>query len=620
MKQHTLVRLREKLYASDSRFLFLLLTNAWFRWVFLFCLGIFVGTPLATVKVIRTTPVARLPEIHISALDWLQAEALARTARRAVEEAEPELAFASWRSAIGNNPGRKDFNRQYLEALNTLDVRRVHWKDTLQTSQWLLHLSSTNRSDLELVCRTLERYDFHSQALRYVENSFGTRSKGLQRSYLRSLFRCGQDKAFDQAWTASSNEIKDEAILQLYRTAYEAAREPNNTDQDRLVRIRQEGTSIGSEELSNRLLLYVFHHREDRTNFEKVWNALRKEFRDKPSDHFLYWDLLQKLGYTEQAVAQANEFTLPPRSTFQVVEIADAFARLGLTATALTYLKNYSGVYGLNEQQFYAQASLLIDQEQWTNLQRLAKEIRINHATSNALQSYSHYIDGLGAFHQDRQKEAKVAFQKIKDLPLGGSNLALHIGSNLWDLGFPQEAYDALSPNRANYTNNPAFWHLMLEITSSLRLGSQMLVAAENLHRLSPENLQAQTNYASLLISIRTQIERATTLTFDGLSRDPENPVLKTNYAGRTTEAARYLQSVDQTHFDSQQRHGFAFAWLTVYHLQNDPEKALALAKHIIPALLLPGDRMYFETIQAWAKERKSTKLVGTTTVKELIH
>ena len=173
MKQHKIAHLREKFYYSDSRFLFLLFTNKTFRRAFFLCLIILFGTPLSTIKMIRTTPADSLPEIHISLIDWLQAESLGRTARKAAREGKPELAFASWRSAIGNNPGRKGFNRQYLVALEDLDERRELWRDTLQTAQWLIHLSKTNRNDLELACRALELYNFHSQALRFIENYEG---------------------------------------------------------------------------------------------------------------------------------------------------------------------------------------------------------------------------------------------------------------------------------------------------------------------------------------------------------------------------------------------------------------------------------------------------------------
>ena len=370
-----------------------------------------------------------------------------------------------------------------------------------------------------------------------------------------------------------------------------------------------------SAERRNRLQLYVYHHLKDRSNFEKALGELKEQFRDTPADHFRYWDLLQELGHDETAIKNATDFISTPRTSFQVIETADAFAKLGLTTSAINYLKNYAGAFGLNEQRFYGQASLLVIQEDWASLRRLALEIRTKQATSTELRGYSYFIDGLGAFHLGREAEARRAFSKIKDFSFRGSHLAVHVASNLWTLGFHQEAFDTLILGRARFSNSPAYWQLMMEISTTLNKGSLMLAAAENLYRLSPKSPQAQANYASLLISMRTQIDRAITLTFDLLSKDPASPVLQTNYAqalalsSRTSEATRQLESVDQSKLTAQEWHGFAFAWLTVFYQQEDPVKAMALANRIIPALPLPGDRRFYESILIWANEEKKTTI-----------
>ena len=200
-----------------------------------------------------------------------------------------------------------------------------------------------------------------------------------------------------------------------------------------------------------------------------------------------------------------------------------------------------------------------------------------------------------------------------------GSNLGLYVGSNLWDLGYLDEAYAVLSPERQRYANNLTYWQLMLELSKSNQTAIQMLIAAENLFRLSPDHLPNQINYASLLISQRTQLERALSLTFDALIKAPNSLPVQVNYAqalaitGRPDKAAQILSSIDSNHFDTTQWQGFAFAWLTVHHQKKDAKKIQSIAKRVIPDLLLPGDRKYFEVIVQWARnhEDSAEALIG---------
>ena len=331
--------------------------------------------------------------------------------------------------------------------------------------------------------------------------------------------------------------------------------------------------------------------------------SLVEEFDDSISNHLLYWDLLKKSGKIDLARSHATEFILPPQTGFHVVEIADAYTSLGLPELALRYLKNYGGEFGFEAQSQFAQASLLIVEERWRELHRFALEIRAAESPSAAFMAFSYFIEGLAAIRQGRQRDAGVAFQNIRGYSMEESNLGLHVGSNLWDLGFPKEAYAALSPERKRYANHVAYWQLMLEVTKSDHSASQMLIAAENLFRLAPDHLPNQVNYASLLISNRTQLDRALALTFDAMLKAPDNIPIKVNYAqalatsGRPDEASQILGSIDPDRFDATQWQGFAFAWLTVYHQKQEYQAAQSIAEQVIPELLLPGDRKYFEVM-----------------------
>ena len=606
-------------YARDSRLLFVLFTSRWFRYSFALCLSIAIGVPIAVTKFIPATKPRFRPEIHFSLLDWTQAEALARTARKAVELAEPALAFSSWRMAIGNNPGKADFNRDYLKALVRMDKKRDHWKDAIQTSFWLLHLSNTNQSDLELAAKTFETYRLDQLVIQSIDAYSGKQSVELAQSYLRALFRTGRDDAFRDHWSAAPTGVSNDPTMKLYQVAFNASQgTASQVSQARTI-LEQAGTDPQFQLISKQLQLQICHRQGDLRTFETILKTLTENFDDSISDHLLYWDLLKKSGRVELARSRAKEFILPPQTGFHVVKIADAYTSLDLPELAISYLKNFSGEYGFQAQSQYTQASLLIAEERWPDVHRFALEIRNSERTSAPFLAFSYYLEGLSAIRRGRTQDAKVAFQQIRNYSMEGSNLGLYVGSNLWDLGYLEEAYAVLSPERQRYANNLTYWQLMLELSKSNQTAIQMLIAAENLFRLGPDHLPNQINYASLLISQRTQLERALGLTFDALIKAPNSLPVQVNYAqalaitGRPDKAAQILSSIDSKHFDTTQWQGFAFAWLTVHHQKRDAQKIQSLAKRVIPDLLLPGDRKYFEVIVQWARnhEDSAEALIG---------
>ena len=595
-------------FLNNHPLLSLLITSKGFRLCFLLCSLIFAGTPLCILKLFQTSEGETGPVIKISALDWLQGESLARRARNAVLAEDLDTAFHSWRAAIGNHPTKASFNREYLQALLKLDKKRSQWHDGLRTSHWLLHLSRTNQTALELATRTLEFYHLDNLNLRLIQSSPAELSPEIEMSYLRSLFRTGQDGLFYRKLMATTSTVTNHPTLQCFKLAYEAATAPASSLNEKMEHL--ESVSLPSEfdGETRRLKLYIYHRQRKLPEFQQILTELTDRFQNQIADHLLHWDLLQKMGETETAIRLAREFVLPPQTGYHVMEIADAYTKLGLNRHAFNYLKNYAGLFGSEDQHRYAQSMLLITEKDWDGLKRFALDLRSQSGVANSFLAYSYYLEGLGSYRQGRKWEASQTFKKISTFPMESSQLALLVGANLWDLGYSKEAYDVLSPQSGLHERNAAFWRMMLEITASLNSGPRMLDAAEKLFQLAPHDQKNKINLASLLISERRQMDRAITLIFDALIQEPDNPIIKVNYAqglalsGRITEAIKQLQSVDNGAFSVLQRQGYVFAWLAVLHAQSNASRALQLAQEIKPELLLPGDRAYYETIVEWAE------------------
>ena len=217
--------------------------------------------------------------------------------------------------------------------------------------------------------------------------------------------------------------------------------------------------------------------------------------------------------------------------------------------------------------------------------------------------AYSYYLQGKGELERGRLQDAKDAFHAIEGEELSESQFSLYVASNLWKFGFPEKAFETLWPEQNRYRNHRSYWELLLSISEALSRQGPLFLAAENLYRLHPENLRYQVNYASLLMSQRIQLEEALAMTYNAFLSEPNNESIRINYGqallmcGRPKEAGRILKDVSLSKLDSRRRQAYYSAWTEVLYTERKYDDALIVAKEVIPALLLPGDRVFFHRI-----------------------
>ena len=567
------------------------------------CVLIAVGTVVSVLKIWPSTPPWIAQEVRISFIDWLQSEGLARRAREMDQRMDGDSKYLYWRAAIGNNPGSSTLNREYLEALIEQDTDREYWSDAMRTGMWLLRLSNTNRADLELSTQALEHYELDGLLLETLSRVQDNLSPSLRKRYVETLFRLGHDDAFATAWEHSTPKVQDDPIIKLYRSAHEIVhgtkRKAKNAQQF-LARARQNPETT---RLATRLSLHVNHRLKNLAGFRNDLDALKEQFADTTNDHIQFWDLLVQHGFQEEALQQAHAFAGRPRTQDGVIEIADAFANVGLTGQAIRYLEHYSSDFGFHESNWHSQASFFIDNAQWDKLYRLALSIRSAEGVTESYLAYSYYLEGKAEYERDRRMAAAQAFERINRHSLHESDHGLYVGANLAKLGFDKEAHEVLVSVQAIYRNNPSYWELRFEIAGNLRLSAHLLVASENLFRLLPHNLRVKINFASILISQSVHIDRALALTFEALNKYPKSVAIRINHAhalvrcNRPKEAAIVLDSLNPATLYETYKQGYYLTWAELYHRQNQYDDALKAAEQIIPELLLPGDKSLFESL-----------------------
>lgn len=270
---------------------------------------------------------------------------------------------------------------------------------------------------------------------------------------------------------------------------------------------------------------------------------------------------------------------------------------------ALRLLAHYPSLLGFSSVRWHAEAKILFDTRCWKELQRLALTIRAEPGVTDAFMAFSYFFEGRAYLELDRRADADAAFARIANFSFVESGLELHVGSNLMKFGYPDEAMKAIWPANGRYRNELAYWELVLDISTQRRDGSRLLVAAENLWRLSPDTIEHSVNYAAMLLAHRIQIEKALSLAYAAAIRNPDDPRIQVNYghalvpAGRYPEGQAILDEIDAEILYASDQQGNYFALMELHYRWGNLEATRAIAPKVIDELLLPGDKKVFDSI-----------------------
>jgi tetratricopeptide (TPR) repeat protein len=575
--------------------------KGWFPWALGACFAILVGVPLAGAKIVPATPDHIQPRVKISFLDWIESKAHTSKAEQIFNGNEKGDLVHTLKMAVRGNPGNLSLNRELLETLISKDRRREQRQQAIETTFWSLRLSQTNALELELACRVFKHYHLNALHLDILEAYKEEKTPQLQKSYLEALF---SNRRLDEvqvclreSWTKKDPEFK------LYQAAILGTSDVGDRATVAHKIIEDATRTEQTAELASRLQLFLAQEHGDIQLFEQAFTRLIHRFEDTTQDHLHYWNLLKKTGNLKEAQKAATAYVFKPRSAAEVMTIADALTRLDLKAMAYQNLVNYANAFELNESNWHAQSRILIEKKEWKKLYPLARSIRSEGKTSSTFMAYSYYLEGKALIETDRRDAAAEAFSQIPKYPMTETDLTLFVGSSLWSLGYPVPACATLWAERKRYRNSITYWELILDISRGLHNSSQILMAAENLIRLEPENVTYLVNHSTYLLTQRHRCEEALTITTELLERYPEDPTTRLNHAyalvlnNRPSDAHSLLSSVDETALDSTDQHRYLFAWMELHFRTGELEEAWKTGQQIIPIDLLPEERAHFRSM-----------------------
>jgi len=151
---------RELAQKTQSPFLRLLIFNPWFRLVIVGFLLFCIAVGLCIPKIWTVSPDHFSPTIKISGLDWVQAWSLRRSGHKALGEKRITDAQHAFQAAVANNLADPSLHRELLYFFQQNDPANTNLNTAMTHAIWLLQLTQTNLSDLEISGKIIEKYQF----------------------------------------------------------------------------------------------------------------------------------------------------------------------------------------------------------------------------------------------------------------------------------------------------------------------------------------------------------------------------------------------------------------------------------------------------------------------------
>jgi hypothetical protein len=577
----------------------LLLGDVWVRLAILIALVVGTGLVLLLGEFWTVTPPGFSPRIKITGLDYFQAKALQRSARRAQLENRYDTALFAWRSALANHPGDLESLRGFLRTL--IEAPEVQSFASVATHQsiWLLRLTQTNLSDLELFANVSERLQSRELAALTIESHAGALTPPLEKFLLRFYFDQNEMEAFATRWERRQDRNPD-TELGLYRVAYDAGWGPRHGRLQARKALLSHLDLPESKTLATRLLLRVAFEENDLAAYEKYLASLVQSGLDQFAEHLRLWKLMAAAGQKETALNLARQSSKRPEKLEEVNQLAVFFAQYEQFKESVALFETHSPALGAHPQFWIHFAERLIEARQWEDLLQLALTIRTQDHLQSTLPGFSHFIEGLSELRLGRSALAQSSFEKVMAAEFANAGLAVRVARGLIEAKQHAIAKNVLLKWRAALPSDYTFWLLLFAAADETKDVPLMLESSERAYALRPADPVAINNRAATLLIAREKPEEAVRLSLILLARFPNSIIARINHGAallinnRVPEAEMLLQQVPTNHFTMAERSLYHFDWFEICLKRTDPAEAERHAQMIDPDFLYPPQRTWF--------------------------
>lgn len=571
------------------------------------CLIVLSVTAASGLRIWRVTPRGFIPEIRISGFDALEARMESRAARACLLQRDDSGALNHWRAAVNANPADPVALRELVRTEGLLPRRNRAALDRLGGEvQWLLRLTLTNRTDLDLAVQVLD--SLHAEELlgALLATDRADRSPLQRRERAKWNLRAGQFDAFEaEARTLTALDMASDSSWPLYWLAWIAGTEVSDRGAEALRSLREEAATIsesGSTSDSTRthairlrLEYVVSMRRQDPNAVRLALSRLREARGDTPVDHARFWNLLANLGREDEARTLAQSFADPPVTVDELEWIGASLVRLGLTNEAVDSYRRWCERPEGRGRIWVTLGSLLVRLERWREAGDLAGQMR-NHPTEVAAWiGYSHYLDGLALLANGQTNAALGTFRRMLEPSRFDPGALVTVGSDLIHRGFPEITAELLLRHESAAADSVRYWQTLVQAAIVLQDGTLMLQAAQREWDLKPESLDAANDLAVALLINEREPERVRELTRRVLEADPcsHSGLIHHGLAllgtGQVRAARPLLETVDVGSLTPRQRHALAYARVLLGSRSGRSAEVMREMQFLRPAWMFPS-------------------------------
>lgn len=584
-----------------NRFLFHLVYEP----AFLIAIGILLAlgllAPVFLLKIWIVSPKDFDPVVRVRALDFVQAAALRRNARKAETLGDFKEAMLGWRGAVENNPANPSDLRAAIDNSTKIQPPSREWLGwTLYYANWLLRLEKTNINDVFLYAKVLDHYQME-EALVSVLDPFSSRLDATQSAlYSRGLFHVGRVDDFQKQWNRYGGEFAKDREMLLYQAAFKAGWATGAEAADARKRLDLATTDSDTQRLANRLSLTVCIARNESTAYRAALARLENDRADRVPDHVRYWLLLAHNQRGDDARELARKFVTPPESSGDAEIMARGLLRLGLRTETLAYLERHQESFSYNPTLWIIRTQLLMDMNRWDELRTVAVAMRQYERLAPHLGGYSHYLEGLAELRQGRNDIAARCFAELEQHPIPDPVLAYGSATTLKKLGRPDLAASMLGRLESSFSNHLEFWLQLQASAFDARQFDVLLAATKRAYEIAPTKLEYANNYAAALLVSREHSSEAIDLTFRTLQLAPRAFETRLNHAlallqnARVADAEPILKDLDDERRDAERETLVNLGWFEFYLKSGNPSLAREYALKVDPTRLLPPQAEWF--------------------------
>lgn len=550
----------------------MLICQPWFRLVFVL-VGLTVLAAAASIpKLWTVTPEGFRPAVTVSLVDLVQARTLARSAREFAAAGREDDAARSWQAAVANDPSDVEFHREALrQMLRSEQFGQKHAVQAVSEAVWLLRLTQTNVADLDLVTQVYDRVgaaeDLYSLLYPYRKNL----TDAQLGPYLKATFQAGNMQEFGAAWERAGGRFDRDPELALFHAAYLAGWGPIDRTEEGRLRLDAAARDPATWIAAARLQLAVCAKRIDADQYGEILTRLEEARMDRLVDRLGYWTLLDMVGRRGQALALAEQYSLPPRFPWEAMQLTGAYLRLGLDAKAIELLRRCAPRFGPQWGQWgtalwLGQCDLLTANERWHDLLDVAMQMRHIEPLRLEVSGFIAFIEGRARHALGHTDLAQTAMAAAATGEYPAPPVALQAATIMKRLGYLLPARDLLARLEPAIESEPTYWRTVLEVTDQLRQDAVLLLkAASRGRQLAPGDRSWEADYCVALLINRQTPAEAVQLTLRLLEAEPNRVEWKVHHAWalalnqRVDEAESLLQNVNQLELND--------LGVTLYHL-----------------------------------------------------